>query len=244
MSNSIKNIILGILLIAVVYLGVKFYQHQTIPASEVVSPNIPIQHSDADGTVHTEVKAYSDADINYLNKYYQDIIAGLTKKLNAKQSDLNDITIINTETEDSFKPTFIDDTPLVKTIDSNLFFTGLKNKFDNIFNKPDSTEKIIYYKDKWLELHGNTNKDSTWHYTMNDVINIVGYEKKTGFLKSEIYVDVTTENPHTKIVGFSAMRIQPKIKSWGIGVSAGYVFDGSSIKPGISLGITKTFLRW
>lgn len=248
MTNAIKNLIIVVLAVAVLLLLFKSCQRPVdAPTKGGTTVNTPKQYTDADGTVHTEVKAFTDADMANVNEYYQGVIKNLTDKLkgNVKPSDVKDATIITSKVDGKFKPNI--DWEKIYTPDSNIYLPNPidTSKFKQLLavGKVDSVQKITY-KDRWLNLNGYVHPDSTWEYTMFDSINIIGYEKKTGFLKREIFIDVTSNNPHTKIESLKAFRIQPKPKTWGIGISAGYIFDGTTIKPGISIGLTKTFIRW
>jgi len=155
-----------------------------------------------------------------VNKYYQGIISNLTKKIegNVKDAHVKDATIISSQTEGAFKPEITWDSTLRNIIPSVI------GDSTSTIAKYNLQYPAVAYKDRWLNLKGNLHPDSTWTYTMYDSINIVGYEKKTGFLKHEIFIDVTSNNPHTKIESLKAFRIQPKPKTWGIGISAGYIF--------------------
>lgn len=244
MTNTIKNLLIVVLLIAVVLLAFRSCQRPVNTPTNGGAVNTPKQYTDADGTVHTEVKAFTDADMANVNEYYQGIISKLTKQIQGKVKDahVKDATIISVQTDGQFKPNIEWDK--VWIADSN----SIKIDTSKLLNKPiqpkDLTPAAITYKDRWLDLKGYLHPDSVWSYTMFDSINIIGYEKKTGFLKREIFIDVTSNNPHTKIESLKAFRVQPKPKTWGIGISAGYIFDGSTFKPGISVGLTKTFIRW
>ena len=246
MSNTLKNLLIVVLLIAVVLLAFKSCQRPVDTPTTGGAVNTPKQYTDTDGTVHTEVKAFTDADMANVNQYYQGIISKLTKQIqgNVKDSHVKDATIISAQTDGKFKPNI--DWEKVWIADSNSvpIDTPKYHITLNPIQTKDLTPAAITYKDRWIDLKGYLHPDSVWTYTMFDSINIIGYEKKTGFLKREIFIDVTSNNPHTKIESLKAFRVQPKPKTWGIGISAGYIFDGSTIKPGISVGLTKTFIRW
>lgn len=252
MNNLTKNLLIIILLLAVIFLGVKYYQHSVDNAQEVVIPNIPTQHTDADGTVHTEIKAEQSADISFINSYYQAIIAKLSKQLKVKAAAVHDLTAVNLTTKDTFTPVLTPDTTgTAQLLDTSYNWQSIYAYPSRpaigslqLYGYPVQYEQKVSYEDQWLKIVGHTSKDSVWSYSITDSLTIVGYEKKTGFLKKDLYVDITSKNPHTKIVGINAFRLTPKPKTWGIGITAGYVYDGANLRPGIAVGITKTFIRW
>lgn len=218
-----RNLLILLLLAIVIVLIVQRCQHPVVANSvDNVGTNNPTKYKDASGSVHTQVRPAQGAGYHELADQYKKTIDSLRKVLNTSRSSINDVTFFTTETTGTFKPEY---------------------------KAPDTvgcaeTEVSVSYQDPWISITGNLNSDSAWTYKVTDTMSLVTYDKKTGWFKRDLYVDIVNKNPHTSINGLRAIRIVPKPKKWAIGFTAGYVFDGFTIKPGVSFGITKTFVRW
>lgn len=163
MTNAIKNLIIVVLAVAVLLLLFKSCQRPVDASTKGGTVNTPKQYTDADGTVHTEVKAFTDADMANVNEYYQGIIKNLTDKLkgNVKPSDVKDATIITSQVDGKFKPNI--DWEKIYNLDSNIYLSGTSfdtSKFKQLLavGKVDSIQKITY-KDRWLNLKGYVHPD-------------------------------------------------------------------------------------
>lgn len=63
------------------------------------------------------------------------------------------------------------------------------------------------------------------------------------------FADITNYNPYstTKVLRTYQITdnlLKPKPKKWGIGVSAGYSFDGKQFKPAVLFGINRNIFVW
>lgn len=251
-----KNILIVVLSILVLLLLSKSYLSPGHTSGSKTGKNTPTQYTDAAGTVHTEIRPAQVVSMQELREHDQRIIDSMLRLIKAKPSSVRDITTADISTQGSFIPDYYGaDT-------SGKIFHLSEGNYDPVLIVPADTSFINYagkryveykpadkplriqYSDRWISLHGSIAKDSSLHYTIYDAISAVGYEKRTGLFKSEFVVDVSSINPHSKISGLYAVRMQKKPKSWGIGITAGYVYDGQTMRPGISLGITKTLIRW
>jgi hypothetical protein len=189
----------------------------------VVKP--PTQYTDDGGTVHTETAV----DIEGINNYYQEVIDSLVKVIKAKPKvkAVQNVALIGTETNGSFKP-----------------------KIDTVYldtNHYESPTYIINYKDKWLKLKGYVNIDSAWQYQVVDSIGLVTYwRRKHWYSTRELYIDGFSFNPNTHLTGLSAMKLnEAKPKKWGVGFMVGYGL-GKNLQPQpfVGFGIQRNFIRF
>jgi len=247
--DTLKNILIVILVLAVVLLFSKQSQHPGATANFTNGKeNKPMQYTDPAGTVHTELKVAQGAGIDEMSEHGQHITDSLAKKIGTKTAAIKDVTVVEASTVGSIHPMYY----TKNIIDSgglHFFTQGSNDTLQLSTNTPlastdTNRQTIISYQDKWLELHGTLHKDSALYYGIYDELSVVGYEKKTGLFSSALYVDVSSANPHTHISGLTGIRVIPKPKQWAIGITAGYCYDGAAIRPGISIGITKTIFRW
>lgn len=220
-----RNLLIILLLAIVIVLIVQRCQHPVVANSaDNVGTNNPMKYKDASGSVHTQVRPAQGAGYHDLSDQYKKTIDSLRKVLNTSRGSIKDVTEYNTETSGNFKPEY--SSPTHDTIGCA------------------ETSVSVSYKDPWISISGSVDNDSSWTYRVVDTMALVTYEKKVGWFKRDLYVDIVNKNPNTTINGLRGIRIVPKPKQWAIGFTAGYVFDGFTIKPGVSVGITKTLVRW
>ena len=240
-TDSIYSIIkiLLLFLILLLFIGIFKSCHNKYISTPTIDSNTvkivaPIYHTDDSGIVHAENKVVTPfapiqgtetvAQASLVN-YYKGIIAQLSSRLKVQSESINNITQVGTNTSGEFKP--IKDTELV--------------------TMGDTTKQIdkISYSDKWLSIRGDINDTSAWEYSINDSLTIVTYLKKTGWFNHQLYVDAFAQNPNTHIKGLQSIKLDlPAPKKWGIGVSAGYYFNGINFSPGVGISVQRNLIRF
>ncbi|SDE77642.1 DUF6808 domain-containing protein [Riemerella columbipharyngis] len=92
-------------------------------------------------------------------------------------------------------------------------------------------DKVLYHKDKYLDLRYYPQTDSV-NFSYNIKLNEARYKERKWLLgRTSYYIDVFSDDPRVKINGLNAYRIRGQPPShWGIGISAGY---GLSLNKGI-----------
>ena len=184
--------------------------------------NYTIKYSkDVNGNTHAE-KQVAEADIKSLHDVYGNTIDSLTKLLKIKDKQLQSYTGISTK-----------DTGTVKL------------RVDTIYT--DSISQYNFnYKDKWLTINGYLNQDSHLDYTINDSLGITVYNKKQGLFKSPVtIINVYSLNPREKINGITNFQILTKTPSrFGLGLYAGYGWNGTQLTPSAGISLTYTLIRF
>ena len=194
----------------------------------------PRNYTDDSGTVHTEIKVAQGESASNNNPYYQHKIDSMAAVLKTKNKYITDLEQLKTESSGTFIPVYIDTA-------GNQFKINPRGK-DSLPFIPINTR--VQFKDKFLNLNGRLNDDSSWKYVISEELNIVTHEKKVGWFKRETTVDISSTNTNTRIVGLSAITIKPKPKKWGIGISVGYVYTGKQYQPAVGIGIQRNIIRF
>lgn len=215
-----RNILIVFLVAVIVALASKQCQP---PVAVTGDPgiNTPKQYTDAAGTVHTEVRPAQGAGYSSLERKYQVTIDSLRKALQVSRSDIKSHTEAAIDIAGTFKPE-------IKKPDTIIENTGCPADL-----------AAISFEDPYFSLQGNMHPDSTWRYQVRDTLKTTTYTRK-----GVMYMDATMQNPNAVVSGLKGIRIEPMVKKWAIGITAGYVYDGQRWKPGISVGVTKTLFRW
>jgi hypothetical protein len=101
--------------------------------------------------------------------------------------------------------------------------------------------------DKWLTLGGNFDTEGKLNVALKmklDVSVYTGVSKET----KRPFCVVTTDNPYTGVIDISSIKLDvPKVKKWGIGVSAGYgvsIAKKPMMFPYIGFGISRNIIRF
>lgn len=222
------------------------------------APPAPQQYTDVNGKRHaqTPLVTASNDQIGQINTYYQHIIDSMAGALQVKDKRIKDLVKLNLSTQGTFRPIYI----VHKNSDSN--------KANSSQTNPDSAKTIslgtgtklhlndsagtilsakdveVRYNDPWLNITGRLDSDSSWRYTINEDLTITTYEKKTGLFTKQLFLDVASKNPNSIVTGLAGIRITPKLKKWGIGIQAGYYYNGSSFAPAVGVGIIRTIIRF
>ena len=201
---------------------------------EQVLPIAIHHYLDDSGKKHTETTVIAVVNTASLNDIYAHLIDSISKVLHTKGKDIKSTALIGTITESSFKPSI----EMVKKPLSKDSASSQELTFQNEDAKVD-------YKDKYLTLHGNTNKDSLWHYSVTDSLIIVTYLKRKGWFEQQLYIDASTANPNTTIKGMKAIAIDGfNPHKWGIGIQLGYGFNGERMSPMVAVGIQRSIIRF
>ena len=189
---------------------------------------------DDSGKKHTETTVVTVNTSAALNDFYTHIIDSISAVLHTQKKEVKTTEMIGTITAGDFKPVIsVAPKPSVNGLSSSQEST-VENKY-----------AMVDFKDKYLTLHGNTNKDCIWHYSVTDSLIIVSYLKRKGWFGHQLFIDGTSINPNTTIKGMKSIAIsgyQPH--KWGIGVQIGYGFNGEKLSPMIAVGLQRSILRF
>ena len=231
---------LEVLLAIVFVLAIIFviYQYKDLSfkeeKKEQAVPVIVHHYLDDSGMKHSETTVVAVNSTATLNDFYNHVIDSISAVLHTKKKEIKSAELIGTITRGDFKPT-ISATPK-PPVDGILVSQVLT--FENEYATVD-------FKDKYLSLHGNTNKDSIWHYSITDSLVIVSYLKRKGWFGHQLFIDGTAMNPNTTIKGMKSFAIsgyQPH--RWGIGIQVGYGYNGDKLSPMVSVGLQRSLIRF
>jgi len=102
------------------------------------------------------------------------------------------------------------------------------------------------YKDKWLEVSGNTGLNPVMNYKITDSISFVTYWKRPWFLgRKTTYVNVFSENKNLHFVQLEATNVRIKEPGrFSIGPYFGYGWDGQRWAPSIGASIQYSIIRF
>lgn len=192
----------------------------------------PRNYKDDSGTVHTEIKVAQSENGSNNNAYYQQKIDSMSIVLKTKNKYIKELEQLSLQSSGTFIPIYMD------SIGTQIASVK-KDSFPFI---PINTR--VQYRDRFLNLSGQLNDDSSWKYSITEVLNIVTHEKKVGWFKRQLTVDVSSANPNTHIVGLSSIRVIPRTKKWGIGINIGYVYTGIKWTPSVGIGIQRNIIRF
>ena len=224
LSPALKCICAFVLILIIILVVKSCNEKLRSPVQDAITIQAPeVKHYvDDSGKQHAEVAAIATPAANMLDSHYQHIIDSLSKMLKSKPKDIEAIVDIGTNTTGNFKP-------VITTTDTSQNFNNTS----------------VDYHDKYLKLHGNLNKDSSWSYSIHDSLTIVTYLKRKGWFGHQLYLDATAMNPNTSIKGITGIEISGyKPHKWGIGVNVGYGFNGVAFSPIVSVGLQRNFIRF
>lgn len=197
------------------------------------------KYTDAAGTVHTEIKVAQVEKATGNEPQYQHILDSMANVLKQKDKFIKDLTIAKVEHSGDFKPVYSDSNGTILHLNDDSLYKKITD--NNVFPVYNTR---VNYKDKYLDLSGTLNDDSSWHYTISEVLAIATHEKKKGWFSRELTVDVSSTNPNTHIVGISGIKITPKPKKWGIGINLSYSFNGTAFVPTMGIGLQRNLIRF
>lgn len=199
----------------------------TSSATGKVTPKqIPITYKGKSGTVHTEVKVVQAEHDVWLEDYYQHLLKEARDSLKLKEAELKEVLAASISTSGSLKIPISVDTLKVH---------------DTIY-----PAKVFKYTDRFIKLVGRIDQDTVdLGYKSFDSLTFITYTKRKHlFAKKELYLNAFSMNPNATIKGLQSVKINAPPPKWAIGINAGYYFDGSTFRPGIGIGITKTIFRF
>lgn len=208
----------------------------TSAPGKVIPKQIPKSYIAPSGTVHTEVKVVQAEHDVWLEDYYKSLLAEVKEELAIKDKQLRDVIAAGITNEGYIS------IPLEKVeipIDST-------SRPQLISICPDEI-RYFQYKDKFIKMAGRIDQDSIdLSYKVEDSIHLVTYwKKKHLFAAKELFINGFSTNPNSNIKGLQMVKLnQVTPKKWAVGINAGYFFDGSTFRPGIGIGITKTIFRF
>lgn len=115
----------------------------------------------------------------------------------------------------------------------------------NIINKTVIVDTNSFiYKDNWINLSGTINDSLTFNLSTVNKYSIVIGREKTGWFKSKPYVEVTNQNPYSRVTSLKTYKVEQNEKKFNFGISAGYgiIFNnGIKTGPGVNVGINYNF---
>lgn len=232
----VLEVLLAIAFVVAIFFVI--YQYKDVSfKQEIKEQTIPVMvhhYLDDSGMKHTETTVVNVNSTTALNDFYTHIIDSISAVLHTKKKEVKNVELIGITTAGYFKP-IISVKPEQNT-DSLIVRQELT--FENEYATVD-------FKDKYLSLHGNTNKDSIWHYSITDSLVIVSYLKRKGWFGHQLFIDGTTMNPNTTISGMKSIAIsgyQPH--RWGIGIQVGYGYNGEKLSPMVSVGLQRSLIRF
>lgn len=198
-------------------------------------PTAPKKFIDAAGTVHTENKVVQVENATGNEPQYQYLLDSIARILKQKNQYIKDLTAAKMEHAGTFIPIYIDTNGNQLKLNQTSVDSG---RFKAVLNTR------VRYKDKFLDLSGILNDDSSWKYKITESLVITTHEKKTGWFKRELVVDVSSTNPSTNIVGLTGIKIVPKPKKWSVGVNFSYSFNGTGFTPTVGIGLQRNIIRF
>lgn len=229
--NWYKALIAVVVLIAIIVCTYRACNHGQ-PAltssanGKVIPKQIPKSYKTASGTVHTETKVVQAEHDVWLEEYYRFLLKEARDSLKITQGQLKEVLAAGITSDGNYSIPLKPDTVRIT---------------DTI-----SPAKTFKYQNRFISLVGRIQHDSIdIGYKSFDSLTFITYTKKKNiFSPKELYLNGFTMNPNSSINGLQSVKLTVPPPKWAIGINAGYYFDGSSFRPGIGIGITKTIIRW
>lgn len=226
-----KILIAIVILVAIVVCTFRACNHAqpvstTSANGKVIPKQIPKSYIAPSGTVHTETKVVQAEHDVWLDQYYQFLLKEARDSLKIAHDQLKEVLAAGITSEGSYSLPLKPDTIRIT---------------DTI-----SPAKTFKYQNRFISLVGRIKHDSIdIGYKSFDSLTFVTYTKRKNiFSPKELYLNAFSMNPNSSIKGLQSVKITVPPPKWAIGVNAGYYFDGSSFRPGIGIGITKTIFRF
>ena len=244
-----EKVIIFVFLILLGLGAYKFYSYKNYMekqyelASNIVeglTPKLKLE-TDENGRLHGVVDAMEVDQKTYLatNKVYVDSIAKLIK---TKPKNIKSITTIGISTNGHITiPPEHSEPPI--SIDTQV----INGKTQVTVTYP------INFSDSFLTLNGiasivNSDLSLQAKYNIVDSILIVNKMKKTGFLglgKPKLQMDISSTNKNATVTYAKTVDLTTiDRRNWSVGAGIFYGYDGTSFKPFIGIGISRTIFRW
>lgn len=181
-------------------------------------------YTDRYGTEHARRLAV-EGSYTILKNYYSDLLDSVSKRTKAKESNIKAVA-----------------TAGVKSTNE------IALNVDTVYIADSTTNYDFSYSDRWITLSGRVGAENTINYITRDSVVLTTFVKPSGLFglgKKNIYVDGYSLNPHSRITGLqNVLLTRAKSKRWGIGIQAGYGWNGSQWAPYFGVGIQYSIVRF
>jgi hypothetical protein len=118
-------------------------------------------------------------------------------------------------------------------------------RVDTVYLPGNQKTAKLSYIDRWIDIEALASNPPKLKYSTFDSIIITTYSKKTGWFKRAIYVDGYSINPHSRITGITALKIEEiKNKHFCIGPYIGFGFNGTQWKPSVGLSLQYFLIKF
>lgn len=227
-----KSKLLIILLIAgwitaiAMYVGYKAKTFHLQQVNEVIQARADTlsHYKDKYGTEHAQRLAI-ESSYTVLKNYYNGLLDSISQRAGVKQKNIKAVATTGVETGGA-----------------------VALRVDTIYRSDTTQSYQFSYVDRWIDITGDIGEQNKLTYKTFDSIVLTTYAKPSGFLglgEKHTYVDGYSLNPHSHITGLQSMLLtSERDKKFGIGVQAGYGWNGLKWAPYFGFGIQYSIIRF
>lgn len=109
---------------------------------------------------------------------------------------------------------------------------------DTVFVNKTDTSTEFNYSNNWITLNGVIKDSLTFNLSIKNKYSvIIGYEGN-GFFKSKtLYSLITNENPYSTVTSVKSYKVKLKERKWSFGITGGYglIHSGNNIYSGFGI---------